>query len=163
MITFHLLIEQLINNLKPVCMWFKSHQICLTLRLYELQPTRLLGPWYSPGKNTEVGCHALLQGIILIQGWNLHLLCLLHWQEGSFPLVPPGKPLSLYRWAGFTFQKHSCSLSLKVYLCFNKLCFELKPEVVVCKFLLLLQGPTLLARTRSWLPLLKLSVWHIAW
>ena len=34
----------------------------------------------SPGKNTGVGCHALLQGIILTQGSNLHLLRLLHWQ-----------------------------------------------------------------------------------
>ena len=24
----------------------------------------------------------------------MHLLCLLHWQAGSLPLVPPGKPLS---------------------------------------------------------------------
>ena len=28
-----------------------------------LQPTRLLRPWDSPGKNTGVGCHFLLQGI----------------------------------------------------------------------------------------------------
>ena len=26
-----------------------------------LQPTRLLHPWDSPGKNTGVGCHFLLQ------------------------------------------------------------------------------------------------------
>ena len=26
------------------------------------QPTRLLSPWNSPGKNTGVDCHALLQG-----------------------------------------------------------------------------------------------------
>ena len=37
-------------------------------------------------------CHALLQGIFLIQGSNLRLLCLLHWQAGSLPLAPPGKP-----------------------------------------------------------------------
>ena len=29
-----------------------------------LQPARLLCPWDSPGKNTGVGCHALLQGIL---------------------------------------------------------------------------------------------------
>ena len=34
----------------------------------------------------------LLQGIFLTQGRNPHLLRLLHWQEGSLPLVPPGKP-----------------------------------------------------------------------
>ena len=28
-----------------------------------LQPARLLSPWDSPGKNTGVGCHSLLQGI----------------------------------------------------------------------------------------------------
>ena len=31
-------------------------------------------PWDFPGKNTAVGCHALLQGILLIQGSKLHLL-----------------------------------------------------------------------------------------
>ena len=38
-----------------------------------------------------MGCHALLQGIFLTQGENLSLLCLLHWQVDSLPLVPPGK------------------------------------------------------------------------
>ena len=32
-----------------------------SMRPYELQPTRLLCPWDSPGKNTGVGCHCLLQ------------------------------------------------------------------------------------------------------
>ena len=36
--------------------------------------SRLLGPWDSPGKNTEVGCHALLQGIFPTQGLNVGLL-----------------------------------------------------------------------------------------
>ena len=49
---------------------------------------RLLCPWDSPGKNTGVGCHALLQGVFPTQGWNSHLLhcrqilhCLCH--QGS--------------------------------------------------------------------------------
>ena len=42
----------------------------------------------SPGKNTGVGCHALLQGIFPIQGLNPCLLCLLLQQAGSLPLVP---------------------------------------------------------------------------
>ena len=42
----------------------------------------------SPDKNTEVGCHALLQGIFLTQGSNWQLLCFLHWQTDSLPLVP---------------------------------------------------------------------------
>ena len=46
----------------------------------------------SPGKNTELGCHELLQGIFPTQGSNPRLLCLLNWQAGSLPLVTPGKP-----------------------------------------------------------------------
>ena len=53
---------------------------------------RLLCPRDSPGKNTAVGCHALLQGIFLTQGSDPSLLRLLHWQAGSLPLAPPGKP-----------------------------------------------------------------------
>ena len=41
-----------------------------------------------------MSCHALLQGIFLTQGSNPCLLCLLRWQTGSLPLVPPGKPLN---------------------------------------------------------------------
>ena len=63
-----------------------------SLRSTGLQPARLLCLWDSPGKDTGVGCHAHLQGIFPTQGLNLHLLCLLHWQSGSRPLVPPGKP-----------------------------------------------------------------------
>ena len=44
-------------------------------------------PWDSPGKNTGVGCPALLQGIFPTQGLNPPLLHLLHWQAGSLPLV----------------------------------------------------------------------------
>ena len=31
-------------------------------------------------------------GSILTQGWNPHLLCLLHWQVGCVPPTPPGRP-----------------------------------------------------------------------
>ena len=34
---------------------------------YGPSPTRLPCPWDSPGKNTGVGCHCLLQGIFLTQ------------------------------------------------------------------------------------------------
>ena len=33
-----------------------------------------------------LGCHAFLQRIVLFQGLNSHLLCLLHWQTSSLPL-----------------------------------------------------------------------------
>ena len=43
--------------------------------------------WDFPGKNTGVGCHALLQGIFSTQGSNQHLLhyrkILYHWATGE--------------------------------------------------------------------------------
>ena len=39
----------------------KSLQSCPTLRPHRQQPTRPRRPWDSPGKNTGVGCHFLLQ------------------------------------------------------------------------------------------------------
>ena len=44
------------------------------LQPHGLQPARLLCPCDSPGKNTGVGCHSLLQGIFPTQGWNPGLL-----------------------------------------------------------------------------------------
>ena len=38
------------------------------------------------------GLPSLLQGIFSTQGSNLCLLSLLHYQAGSLPLAPPGKP-----------------------------------------------------------------------
>ena len=47
-------------------------------------------------KNTGVGCHALLQRIFPAgKGLNMRLL---HWQAGSLPLAPAGKPLWLCIW-----------------------------------------------------------------
>ena len=51
-----------------------------------------LCPWHSPGQNTGVGCHAVLQGIFLTWGLNPRLLWLLHWQVNSLPLGPPERP-----------------------------------------------------------------------
>ena len=50
-----------------------------------LQPARLLCLWDSPGKNTGVGCHFLLQGIFPTQGWNPRLLL----AAGFFTTAPP--------------------------------------------------------------------------
>ena len=55
---------------------------------HALQPARLLCPWDSPGMNTGVGCHALLQGNLSES--NPSLLCVLHWQMDSLPLCHVG-------------------------------------------------------------------------
>ena len=60
-----------------------SHSFCPALRL--------LCPWDSPGKNTGVGCHFLLQGIFLTQGLNPGLL---HCRQILHCLSHQGSPLS---------------------------------------------------------------------
>ena len=56
---------------------------------YELKVTRLLCPWDSSGKNTGVGCQALLQGIFPTQGSKPCLLyckwILYRWTTGEAP------------------------------------------------------------------------------
>ena len=47
-----------------------------------------LSPWDSPGKDTGVGCHFLLQGMFLTQRSNSDLL---HYRH-TLPSEPPGKP-----------------------------------------------------------------------
>ena len=39
--------------------------LCLSVQPHRLQPTRLLCPWDYPSKNTGMGCHILLQGILI--------------------------------------------------------------------------------------------------
>jgi hypothetical protein len=80
-----------------VCVYTRTHtrscfnHVWLCATLWTVAP-RLLCPWDSPGKNTGVGCHALLQRIFPTQRLNLYFLCFLCWQAGSLPLAPPGKP-----------------------------------------------------------------------
>ena len=63
-----------------------------SVRPYGLQPARVLCPCDSPGWNTGVGCYSLLQGICLIRDQTRVSYVYLHWQVGSFLLIPPGKP-----------------------------------------------------------------------
>ena len=44
-----------------------------------------------PRQNTEVGCHALFKGSSWSKDWT-RISASLHWQAGSLPLAPPGKP-----------------------------------------------------------------------
>ena len=66
------------THLTTVCLqqrvkWKESVSHSVTpdsLRPQGLWPSRLLCPWDSPGKNTGVGGHSLLQDIFLTQGLN---------------------------------------------------------------------------------------------
>ena len=73
-------------------------------------------------------CHGILQGRLLewvsipssrgifpTQGLNPHILCLLHWQEGSLLLVPPGKPFNNWGFMNFSKVVHSINNCVFVF------------------------------------------------
>ena len=55
-----------------VCVCVSHSVVSESLQLHGLQPTRLLCPWNSPGKNTLVGCHDLLQHIYVCVHTHTH-------------------------------------------------------------------------------------------
>ena len=77
-----------------MCMHAKSLQSCLTL-CDPMDCNLLVSVHGILQARILACCHALLQGIFSTQGWKPCLLSLLHWQAGSSPLVPPGKPCDL--------------------------------------------------------------------
>ena len=87
-----------VNFFLVMCAQLISHVLLfVTPRTVNCQALLSIGilPWDSPGKNTGVGCHFLLQEIFLTHGLNL---CLLHWQMDSLPLSHLGRLfLKLYK------------------------------------------------------------------
>ena len=69
----------------------KSLQSFPTVRLHRRQPTRLPRPWDSPGKNTGVGCHFLLQCMKVKSESEVALLCLTLSYQLLCPWDFPGK------------------------------------------------------------------------
>ena len=88
-----------------VCVFaYTCAESCLTLcSPMDCSSLWLLCPWDSPGKNTGVGCHFLLQGIFPTWESNLRLL---HWEGGSLPLCHLGS----------SFTSHSLLIWLKCLL-----------------------------------------------
>ena len=67
-----------------------SHSVVSSaLQLHRLQLARVLYPWDSPGKNTGVGCHSLLQGNFPTQRSNPGLL---HCRQILYGLSHKGSP-----------------------------------------------------------------------
>ena len=70
-----------------------------SLRSHGVQPTRLHCLWNSPGKNTGVGSHSLLQGIFPTQGSKLGLAhcgqILYHLSHLHYPFIEVYKLLEL--------------------------------------------------------------------
>ena len=112
--------ENIIELIKFACLLSHFNLVWLFVILWTVAPEepRLLCPWDSPGKNTGVGCHLLLQGFFLTQESKLHLLRLLHWQVNSLLIALPGikfrqRPLFNVSWMNW----HSLS---KFYFVFGQ-------------------------------------------
>ena len=105
----------------PSCMWAKALRSSPLSWWTWMWSTRLLCPWDSPGKNTGVGCCALLQGIFPTQGSNPHLWCLLHWRVlyhqhhlETYPHLLPKQPVwlpELTRQRVLLFTSQACVLA----------------------------------------------------
>ena len=70
---------------------YESETLSRSVVSDSLRPRGLLRPWDSPGKNTGVGCHFLLQGIFPTPGIEPRSPAL---QADALTSEPPGKPLS---------------------------------------------------------------------
>ena len=76
--------------LRPVLCAVLSHPVVSLCNPMDCSPPGSSVHRDSPGKNTGVSCHALLQGIFPTQGSNL---CLPYYQAESLPLHHLGSPL----------------------------------------------------------------------
>ena len=72
------------------CESLRCSVVSTSLWPYGLWPARLLCPWNSPGKNTGVGSHSLLQGIFPTQGSKPSLL---HCRQILYCLSHQGSPI----------------------------------------------------------------------
>ena len=104
-----------------MCMHAPSCQSCLTP--YDSMGCNPPGFSDSPGRNTGVGCHALLQGIFSTQESNPHLLCLLYcrqilyrWATGEAQRRWPCLPETIILFMIFLFQPLSALKTLSFFV-----------------------------------------------
>ena len=120
------------------------------------QTTRLLRPWDSPGKNTGVGCHFLLQCMKLKSESEVARLC--PTPSDSMDRSPPGSSIHgilqarVLEWGAIALSESELSLqllisphlpnsvllpqSLPIYISISQWCWQLKmpsPERGPCK------------------------------
>ena len=91
-----------------VCFAFKNSRIGRESESHSvvsdfLQPHGLYSPWSSPGQNTGVGSHSLLQGILPTQGWKPGLP---HCRWILYQLSHKGSPRIL-EWVAYSFSSGS--------------------------------------------------------
>ena len=106
------------NVQHTVCVCVNCSVMFDSLRPHGLQPVRLLCSWNSPGKNTGVGCHFLLQGIFLTWGSNLGPL---HCTQILYHLSHQGNPARLLCPWAFSRQEHWSGLPCPPQLNYSKI------------------------------------------
>ena len=100
------------------CIWSrttaaaKSLQSFPTLQLQRWQPTRLPHPWDSPGKNTGVGCHFLLQCMKVKSESEVAQSCpTLATSWTAAYQAPPSMGFSRQKWGAIAFSGSRTTLS----------------------------------------------------
>ena len=101
-----------------------SHLLCPTLcNLVDCSLPRLLCPWDSPGHNTGMDCHSLLQGIFSTQGLNsdlLHCSQIFYYlsHQGSHSIEVPSHHICYYMTsvARYHHRRANCMLDSSVEL-----------------------------------------------
>ena len=89
----------------PLCHPGSPHIICETRSVVSdsLRPHGLYSPWNSPGQNTGVGSHSLLQGIFKTQGLNPGPL---HCRWILYQLSRKGSP-GILEWVAYPYSSRS--------------------------------------------------------
>ena len=115
-----------------------------SMRPHRRQPTRLPRPWDSPGKNTGVGCHFLLQCMKVKSESEVAQSCpTLHDPRDCSP--PGSSALGIFQarvleWGAITFSAGWCSSSIYSIVCFIHSFTHLFQIVTVYNVLIFVKG-----------------------
>ena len=110
------------------CAVLSRSAVSKSSRPHGLQPSRLLCPWDSPGKNTGVGCYAFLQEGLPNPGIEPRSPIL---QVDSLPSEPTGKPIK-------------CSMDLEYWP------WQQRPKKQFLKAVALFQNTQNIAPNQAW-------------
>ena len=94
-----------------------------SVRLYRQQPTRLPHPWDSPGKNTGVGCHFLLQCMKGKSESEVARSC--PTPSDRMDCSPPGSSVhgilqaGVLEWGAVAFSKNDLVIYIFIYILFH--------------------------------------------
>ena len=114
-----------------------------SVQSHRWQPTRLPRPWDSPGKNTGVGCHFLLQCMKVKSESEVAQSCLT--LSDPMDCSPPGSSVHgifqarVLEWGAIAFSDFRCSIVLSITAIKDSSVTTKLPCVTLCNgFLLLL-------------------------